>query len=152
MQVRSAALLSVPMGTRSLLAVGTARYFFGIFPQLTHQMVLRSSHCHCVRQPWETSSKPNCSKIFPIRSTPKPGYRISWQTMHSWTVDIYDQSGHIVRALDIGQQKSGVYRAKTNAAYWDGRNQNGELVTSGTYYYQFRAGDYSASRRMVIVK
>ena len=68
------------------------------------------------------------------------------------TVDIYDQSGHIVRALDIGKQKSGVYRAKTNAAYWDGRNQNGELVTSGTYYYQFRAGDYSASRRMVIVK
>ena len=68
------------------------------------------------------------------------------------TLSIYDQSGHIVRKLDIGRQKSGVYRDKAKAAYWDGRNQNGESVTSGTYYYQFRAGDYTALRRMVIVK
>ncbi len=68
------------------------------------------------------------------------------------TLSIYDQSGHIVRGLDIGHQKSGVYRDKASAAYWDGRNQNGESVTSGTYYYQLRAGDYSSLRRMVIVK
>ena len=68
------------------------------------------------------------------------------------TLNIYDQSGHFVRALDIGRQKPGVYRDKTNAAYWDGRNQNGERVTSGTYFYQFRAGDYSALRQMVILK
>ena len=68
------------------------------------------------------------------------------------TLSIYDQSGHIVRKLDIGRKKSGVYRDKAKAAYWDGRNQNGEPVTSGTYYYQLRAGDYTALRRMVIVK
>ena len=68
------------------------------------------------------------------------------------TLSIYDQSGHIVRTLDIGHQVSRIYRDKTNAAYWDGRNQNGEPVTSGTYYYQLRAGNYSALRRMVIVK
>ena len=68
------------------------------------------------------------------------------------TLNIYDQSGHIVRTLDIGRQISGVYLDKARAAYWDGRNQNGEPVTSGTYYYQLRAGDYTATRRMVIVK
>ena len=68
------------------------------------------------------------------------------------TLSIYDQSGHVVRILDIGHQKSGVYRDKASAAYWDGRNQHGEPVTSGTYYYQFRTGDYTALRRMVIVK
>ena len=68
------------------------------------------------------------------------------------TLSIYDQSGHTVRTLDIGRRISGVYRDKANAAYWDGRNQNGEPVTSGTYYYQLRAGDYTALRRMVIVK
>ena len=68
------------------------------------------------------------------------------------TVTIYDQRGHIVRRLDFGHQKSGNYRDKANAAHWDGRNQNGEPVTSGTYYYQLRAGDYTALRRMVIVK
>jgi len=68
------------------------------------------------------------------------------------TLSIYDQSGHIVRALDIGHQVSGTYRDKASAAYWDGRNQNGEPVTSGAYYYQLRAGDYTATRRMVVVK
>ncbi len=68
------------------------------------------------------------------------------------TLTIYDQSGHIVRILDIGPKKLGVYRDKASAAYWDGRNQNGEPVTSGTYYYQLRAEDYTALRRMVIVK
>jgi bacillopeptidase F (M6 metalloprotease family) len=68
------------------------------------------------------------------------------------SLNIYDQSGHVVRRLDVGRQKSGVYQHKENAAYWDGRNQNGERVTSGTYYYQLRAGDYTSLRRMVIVK
>ncbi len=68
------------------------------------------------------------------------------------TLSIYDQSGHIVRTLDIGHQNSGVYRDKASAAYWDGFNQIGEPVTSGAYFYQFRAGDYTALRRMVIVK
>ena len=68
------------------------------------------------------------------------------------TLNIYDQSGHIVRTLDIGHQKSGVYRDKASAAYWDGRNQNGELVTSGAYYIQLDAGDFTALRRMVVVK
>ncbi len=68
------------------------------------------------------------------------------------TLTIYDQSGHIVRTLDIGRQLPGVYRDKARAAYWDGRNQNGEPVTSGIYYYQLGASDYIALRRMVIVK
>ncbi len=68
------------------------------------------------------------------------------------TLSIYDQSGHIVRTLDIGHQNSGVYRDKASAAYWDGFNQIGEPVTSGAYFYQFRAGDYTALRRMAIVK
>ena len=68
------------------------------------------------------------------------------------TLSIYDQNGHIVRTLDIGHQKSGGYRDRASAAYWDGRNQNGERVANGTYYYQLNAGDYTASRRMVIVK
>ena len=68
------------------------------------------------------------------------------------TLTIYDQSGNVVRTLGVGHQKSGVYQDKENAAFWDGRNQHGEPVTSGTYYYQLHAGDYTALRRMVIVK
>ncbi len=41
---------------------------------------------------------------------------------------------------------------KGQAAYWDGRNQFGEKVASGVYYYVLKAGDYAATRRMLIVK
>jgi hypothetical protein len=47
---------------------------------------------------------------------------------------------------------AGFYTDRTKAAYWDGRNANGESIASGVYFYQLQAKDYSAIRRMVIVK
>ena len=67
-------------------------------------------------------------------------------------VTIYDAKGAMVRQLDLGHQPTGYYTNRSKAAYWDGRNESGESVASGVYFYQFRAGDYSAARRMVIVK
>ena len=68
------------------------------------------------------------------------------------TLTIYDATGAMVRQLDLGHQPAGFYTARNRAAYWDGRNGNGESVASGIYFYQLRAGDYTAMRRMVIVK
>ena len=67
-------------------------------------------------------------------------------------ITIYDIKGAVVRQLDLGHQTAGFYTARSKAAYWDGRNASGEVVASGVYFYQFQAGDYSATRRMVIVK
>ena len=68
------------------------------------------------------------------------------------TITIYDTKGTLVRRLALGNQAAGHYAERGKAAYWDGRNERGEAVASGIYIYQFRAGDYAASRRMVIVK
>ena len=68
------------------------------------------------------------------------------------TITIYDTKGAVVRRLDLGHQPVGYYTARSKAAYWDGRNEHGESVASGVYFYQLRADDYSVSRRMVIVK
>ena len=68
------------------------------------------------------------------------------------TITIYDTKGTQVRRLALGNQAAGYYAERGKAAYWDGRNESGEPVASGIYIYQFRAGDYAASRRMVIVK
>ena len=68
------------------------------------------------------------------------------------TITIYDTKGAQVRRLTLGNQAAGYYAARGKAAYWDGRNERGEAVASGIYFYQFRAGDYVASRRMLIVK
>ena len=62
------------------------------------------------------------------------------------------QRGTPVRRLTLGNQAAGYYAERGKAAYWDGRNEDGEAVASGIYIYQFLAGDYAASRRMVIVK
>ena len=67
-------------------------------------------------------------------------------------IAIYDAKGALVRRLALGFQPPGYYADQGRAAYWDGRNESGETVASGIYMYQFRAGDYRASRRMVIVK
>ncbi len=67
-------------------------------------------------------------------------------------ITIYDTKGTPVRRLALGNQAAGYYAERGKAAYWDGRNESGEAVASGIYIYQFRAGDYAASRRMVIVK
>ena len=67
-------------------------------------------------------------------------------------ITIYDTKGTPVRRLALGNQAAGYYAERGRAAYWDGRNEDGEAVANGIYIYQFLAGDYAASRRMVIVK
>ena len=76
------------------------------------------------------------------------------------TLTIYDIEGMVVRRLDLGYQPAGYYTDRSKAAHWDGCNESGEAVASGVYFYQLRvsssrsigAGDYSATRRMVILK
>ena len=68
------------------------------------------------------------------------------------TLTIYDQTGHAVRTLDVGHQIASVYESRSKAIYWDGRNQVGEQVASGVYFYHLSAGDYSATRKMLILK
>ena len=68
------------------------------------------------------------------------------------TLTIYDLTGRVVRAIDVGHQVAAVYESRSKAIYWDGRNDLGERVASGVYFYYLSAGDYSATRKMVILK
>ena len=68
------------------------------------------------------------------------------------TLTIYDTKGVTVRRLDLGHQLAGYYADRGKAAYWDGRNDNGESVASGLYFYQLGTPSFSHVRRMVILK
>ena len=68
------------------------------------------------------------------------------------TLTIYDASGVPVRVLDLGHRLAGGYHARNRAAYWDGRNELGEPVASGVYFYTLSAGDFTATRRLLIQK
>ena len=68
------------------------------------------------------------------------------------TVTIYDMRGVVIRQLGVGHQPMGVYRSRSRAVHWDGRNQFGEKVATGLYFYTLKAGDFTATRKMLIAK
>ena len=65
---------------------------------------------------------------------------------------IYATNGALVRTLDLGHQQAGTYQSRSQAAYWDGHNEVGEPVASGVYFYTLTAGDFTATRKMLIRK
>ncbi|RKU28106.1 hypothetical protein C6499_10545 [Candidatus Poribacteria bacterium] len=77
------------------------------------------------------------------------------------TLTIYDVRGSVVRELTLGHQPVGVYESRGRAAYWDGKNQQGEPIASGVYFYTLStesardsvtAGEFTATRKMLIRK
>jgi len=68
------------------------------------------------------------------------------------TLTIYDTAGRVVRTLDVGHRITSTYENRSKAVHWDGRNDLGEQVASGVYFYTLTAGDFSATRRMLILK
>ncbi|RKU11904.1 hypothetical protein C6502_07370 [Candidatus Poribacteria bacterium] len=68
------------------------------------------------------------------------------------TLTIYDTAGRVVRTLDVGHRVAAIYESRSKAIHWDGRNEFGEGVASGVYFYHLSAGNYSAMRKMVILK
>ena len=67
-------------------------------------------------------------------------------------ITIYDTRGSVIRRLDLGHQREGYYTSRGRAAYWDGRNDVGERVASGIYFYQLQTDNVSLLRKMVILK
>ena len=68
------------------------------------------------------------------------------------TLTIYSVNGTLVRTLALGYQPAGIYQTSTRAAYWNGKNEVGESVASGIYFYTLTAGDFNATRKMLIMK
>ena len=68
------------------------------------------------------------------------------------TVRIYSVKGELIRSIDVGKQAAGPYTSRQRAAYWDGKDDTGQSVASGVYFYQLLADDFSETRRMVVMK
>jgi len=61
---------------------------------------------------------------------------------------IFDISGRLVRALMDGE----VCDQGRHEAVWDGRDNGGKQMSSGTYFYRLQTGSYSETKRMMLVK
>ena len=77
-------------------------------------------------------------------------YRLAWDS--DVTLTIFDLSGRVVRMLEVGHRIAGFYESADRAIYWDCRNQFGEQVANGVYFYTFTAKDFTGTRRMVILR
>jgi hypothetical protein len=92
-----------------------------------------------------------------LQNYPNPFNPETWIPFHlandaQVTIDIYDLSGRLIKKIDLGQKAAGYYVNQSQAAYWSGRNRYGEFVSSGVYFYTVRAGDYTATRKMLVLK
>jgi hypothetical protein len=69
------------------------------------------------------------------------------------TVDIYNMTGQLVRTLELGHKSAGLYVAKERAVRWDGKNNDGDKVASGIYFYQLKTVTFTSPvYKMVILK
>ena len=92
-----------------------------------------------------------------LQNYPNPFNPETWIPYHlseaaPVTLSIYDVTGERIRTLSLGVQAAGFYQSRSRAAYWDGRNDLGEQVSSGVYFYQLSTPSEHQIKRMVIVK
>ena len=103
----------------------------------------------------ELTATPETTALLP--NYPNPFNPETWIPYHlskdaEVIVTIYDMRGVAVRELVLGHQAAGIYESRGRAVYWDGRNHHGEPVASGVYFYTLTAGDFTATRKMLIWK
>ena len=67
-------------------------------------------------------------------------------------ISIYSSTGRLVRTLELGFKPAGRYLSTDKAAYWDGKNDRGERMASGIYFYRLRAGNFSSTKKMVLAQ
>jgi len=106
--------------------------------------------------PSENESKPNYRSAL-LQNYPNPFNPETWIPYQikdecNLTIKIYNVSGTMVRKLELGNRPAGLYISSDRAAYWDGKNESGEYVSSGTYFYTIHAGDFIATKKMIIQK
>ena len=63
------------------------------------------------------------------------------------TLKIYNVLGEVVRTLVNEPKWAGSYSVQ-----WDGKNDKGEQLGSGVYFYELKVGDYTSAKKMVLLK
>ena len=78
-----------------------------------------------------------------------PNTNINYQVQLSGDVElsIFDIKGRKIRKLVNEQKPVGDYQIK-----WDGTNDSGAPLSSGQYFYQLKVGDFTSTKKMVLLK
>lgn len=90
--------------------------------------------------------------VFPCPGNPDVWIPFTLAEAKHVIIRIYNAPGGLVRTLNLGHKPAGFYTTKEKAAYWDGKNEAGEYVSSGLYFYTIQAGEFIATKKMVIIR
>ena len=63
------------------------------------------------------------------------------------SLNIYNVAGQAVKTLVKGARQKGNYKVT-----WDGKDNDGNMVVSGVYFYKLRTKDFVATRKMVLFR
>lgn len=98
------------------------------------------------------SESTNLLPNYPNPFNPETWIPYSLAVYSEVNIEIYTPDGRLVRRLNLGYKPKGNYTSRTRAAYWDGKNEIGEQVSSGLYYYTLNTKEFTATRKMFIIK
>ena len=101
---------------------------------------------------WGEVKKTKLLQNFPNPFNPETWIPYRLAQKEDVAIMIYNASGQLVKMLDVGHKPAGAYISKAEAAHWDGRNDSGEQVASGVFFYTIQAGDYQATRKMIVAR
>ena len=68
------------------------------------------------------------------------------------TVCIHDSTGKLIRTFFLGNKNAGAYVSQLEAVHWDGKDNAGQNLASGVYFYSIQAEDFSDTRKMTILR
>jgi len=101
---------------------------------------------------WGKIKKTDLFQNYPNPFNPETWIPFCLSEPENVKIKIYNLKGELVRTLDLGQKQPGQYTTREKSAYWDGRNENGEVVASNMYFYVMEAGDFTETKKMVLMR
>ncbi len=149
-----AALETTPTAPAAVLTAENLQIWIDEAKQLTNKDATFLRGIEVLEQMLETLLP---KKTALLANYPNPFNPETWIPYHlakaaEVTVSIYAVNGTLIRTLSFGHKPAGIYEHQNRAAYWNGRNAQGERVASGIYFYTLTAGDFTSTRKMLIRK
>ena len=144
---------SIPSTTKEVIAAQRALSELEAIPNKSHGVQIAIELLHHYLSIADQNIKE--TKLLPNYPNPfNPDTWIPYQLSEASTVTvkIYDVTGSLVRTIQVGHKPVGYHLTRERAVYWDGRNQKGESVSSGVYFYTLNTDTHTQTRRMVILK
>ncbi|MEZ4763408.1 MAG: FlgD immunoglobulin-like domain containing protein [Calditrichia bacterium] len=108
---------------------------------------IEHARCQSAAGPASYELQQNYPNPFNPETTVKFSLAAQHKSDQNVKVLVFNALGQQVRELYNGTLQPGTYEMK-----WDGRNQSGELLGSGTYFAMLQTGFFRETRKMLLIK